>query len=58
MQMKVCQFYAKVLTFSIEYSILLLHLNSALIRKCFSLPDGASNKLFRATMFLALGWCE
>lgn len=27
-------------------------------RKCFSLSDGASNKLFRAVMFLTNGWCE
>jgi hypothetical protein len=40
MQMIICQFYAMVLTFGIKYSILLLHLMNALIRKCFSLPGG------------------
>ena len=33
--MIICQFYAMVLTFGIKYSILLLHLMNALIRKCF-----------------------
>ena len=58
MQMKICRFYDKALTFSIKYSILLLHLKKCNNMKMFSLPDGASNKLFRTTMFLALGWCE
>ena len=48
----------KVLTFKVNYSILLMHLYECNNKKMFSLPDGASNKLFWTTMFLALGWCE
>ena len=59
MQMKICQFYDKALTFSIKYSILLLRLKECNNMKMFSrlwmvrvIND--SNR----EMLVAYGWCE